>query len=103
MDYTDCECIITRELSSKVLSVIYVMSRHLSHDDHNFSSVRRIFFHSRVVVAELKRKNSVRIESIASVLVFGTSVVVYGNHLLSPLNTKSENSPSDAHKLSSKR
>ena len=83
--------------------MVYVMSRHLSHDSHNFCSVRRIFINSGVVGAELKRKNSVRIESIASVLVFGTSVVVYGNHLLSPLNTKSENSLSDAHKLSSKR
>ena len=59
------------------------MSRHLSHDDHNFSSVQRIFTDSGVVVAELTRKNSVRFESIASVLVFGTSVVVYDNHLLS--------------------
>ena len=56
-----------------------------------------------MVVAELKRKNSVRIESIASVLVFGTSVVVYDNHLLIPSNTKGENSLSDARKLSSKR
>ena len=56
VDYTNRECIITRELSSKVLSVVYVMSRHLSHDDHNFSLVRRIFFNSGVVVAELKRK-----------------------------------------------
>ena len=83
--------------------MVYVMSRHLSHDNHNFSSVRRIFINSGVVLVELKRKNSVRIESIASVLVFGTSVVVCDNHLLIPLNTKSENSLSDAHKLSSKR
>ena len=68
--------------------MVYVMSRHLSHDDHNFSSLRRVFVNSGVVVAELKRKNSVRIESITSVLVFGTSVVVYDNHLLIPSNTK---------------
>ena len=83
--------------------MVYVMSRHLSHDDHNFSSLRRVFINSGVVVAELKRKNSVRIESITSVLVFGTSVVVYDNHLLIPSNTKGENSLSDARKLSSKR
>ena len=68
--------------------MVYVMSRHLTHDDHNFSSLRRVFINSGVVVAELKRKNSVRIESITSVLVFGTSVVVYDNHLLIPSNTK---------------
>ena len=68
--------------------MVYVMSRHLSHDDHNFSSLRRVFINSGVVVAELKRKNSVRIESITSVLVFGTSVVVYDNHHLIPSNTK---------------
>ena len=83
--------------------MVYVMSRHLSHDNHNFSSVRRIFINSGVVLVELKRKNSVRIESIASVLVFGTSVVVCNNHLLIPLNTKCVNSLSDARKLSSKR
>ena len=83
--------------------MVYVMSRHLSHDNHNFSSVRRIFINSGVVLVELKRKNSVRIESIASVLVFGTSVVVYDNHLLIPSNTKGENSLSDARKLPSKR
>ena len=83
--------------------MVYVMSRHLSHDNHNFSSVRRIFMNSGVVVVELKRKNSVRIESIASVLVFGTSVVVCDNHLLIPSNTKGENSLSDARKLPSKR
>ena len=68
--------------------MVYVMSRHLSHDDHNFSSLRRVLINSGVVVAELKRKNSVRIESITSVLVFGTSVVVYDNHFLIPSNTK---------------
>ena len=83
--------------------MVYVMSRHLSHENHNFSSVRRIFINSGVILVELKRKNSVRIESIASVLVFGTSVVVCDNHLLIPLNTKCENSLSDARKLSSKR
>ena len=83
--------------------MVYVISRHLSHDDHNFSSLRRVFNKSGVVVAELKRKNSARIESITSVLVFGTSVVVYDNHLLIPSNTKGENSLSDARKLSSKR
>ena len=83
--------------------MVYVISRHLSHDDHNFSSLRRVFNKSGVVVAELKRKNSVRIESITSVLVFETSVVVYDNHLLIPSNTKGENSLSDARKLSSKR
>ena len=83
--------------------MVYVMSRHVSHDNHNFSSVRRIFINSGVVLVEFKRKNSVRIESIASVLVFGTSVVVYDNHLLIPSNTKGENSLSDARKLPSKR
>ena len=83
--------------------MVYVISRHLSHDDHNFSSLRRVFNKSGVVGAELKRKNSVRIESITSVLVFGTSVVVYDNHLLIPSNTKGENSLSDARKLFSKR